>query len=103
MGDDVQNATFKGIIFTEEEKKTAANIVNFLRPFIQQRGKDNKLPKPHILTVAPIAALSNTIATILGFSSLTENYHLYRDKIFVYCTLQPLVYTIPSIISGIFP
>ena len=33
--------------FTKEEKETAAKIVNFLRPFVRQRGEDNQLPTPH--------------------------------------------------------
>jgi len=67
---DIQRAAFKGTIFTEKEKMVAARIVNFLRPFIQQRSDDNKLSKPHTLTRAPLVALSNTIATITGFPHL---------------------------------
>ncbi|RUS17383.1 hypothetical protein BC938DRAFT_476284 [Jimgerdemannia flammicorona] len=63
---------FRGTTFTDKEKAVAARIVNFLRPFVQQRGDDNQLPAPHILTRAPLAALANTIATIVGFRSLAR-------------------------------
>ena len=67
---DIQNAAFKGTIFTKRETMVAAKIVNFLRPFVPQRTEDNHLPKPHILTCAPLVALANTIATITGFPHL---------------------------------
>jgi hypothetical protein len=68
-GDDIQHAAYKGTTFTEKEKIVAAKIVNFLRPFVQQRTDDNPFPVRHILTCAPLAALANTIATIAGFPS----------------------------------
>ena len=70
---DIQDAAFRGTIFTEDEKVVSAKIVNFLRPFVQQRTKENKLPEPHILTRAPLAALANHIAVITGFPSLVRN------------------------------
>lgn len=70
--DDIQRAAFKGTTFTEKEKMAAAKIVNFLRPFVQQRSDDNRLPTPHILTRAPLAALANTIAVITGSPSLVQ-------------------------------
>ncbi|RUS15296.1 hypothetical protein BC937DRAFT_92639, partial [Endogone sp. FLAS-F59071] len=69
---DIQHAAFKGTTFTEKEKMVAAKIANFLRPFVQQRTDDNRLPEPHILTRAPLAALANTVATITGFPSLVR-------------------------------
>src|SRR5436190_20054503 len=52
--DDIQHAAFKGTTFTEKEKLVAAKIVNFIRPFVQQRADDNKFPEPHILTRPPL-------------------------------------------------
>ena len=70
--DDIQHAAFKGTTFTEKEKLVAAKIVNFIRPFVQQRADDNKFPEPHILTRAPLVALANAIAIISGFPSLVR-------------------------------
>ena len=56
----------------QKRKLVAAKIVNFIRPFVQQRTDDNKFPEPHILTHAPLAALANVIATITGFPSLVR-------------------------------
>jgi hypothetical protein len=70
--DDIQKAAFRGTTFTEKEKVMSAKIVNFLRPFIQKRTIDNQLPKPHILTCAPLAALANSIAIIAGFPSFVR-------------------------------
>jgi hypothetical protein len=70
--DDIQRAAFKGTTFTEKEKMVAAKIINFLRPFVQQRADDNQLPAPHILTRAPLAALANIIVTIIGSPSLVR-------------------------------
>jgi hypothetical protein len=69
---DIQNAAFRGTVLTEKEMAVSAKIANFLRPFVQQRMDDNKLPEPHILTRAPLAALANAIATITGFPSLVR-------------------------------
>jgi len=70
--EDIQHAAFTGTVFTTKEKEAGAKIVNFLRPFVQQRTEDNQLPEPHILLRAPLAALANTIATISGFPSLVR-------------------------------
>jgi len=77
---DIQHAAFKGTTFTEKEKVVAAKITNFLRPFVQQRTNDNQLPKPHILTRAPLAALANTIATITGFPSLVQSLSITSQQ-----------------------
>ena len=69
---DIQGAAFRGTTFTEKEKAVAAKIVNFLRPFVQQRKDDNDFPEPHILTRAPLAALANYIAKCAGFPSLVR-------------------------------
>src|SRR4051812_34459223 len=80
MCNDIQHAAFKGTTFTEKEKMVAAKITNFLRPFVQQRTDDNRLPEPHILTRAPLAALANTIATITGFSSLVRSLSITSQQ-----------------------
>ena len=70
--DNIQHAAFRGTIFTEKEKAVSAKIANFLRPFVQQRTDDNKLPEPNILVRAPLAALANAIVTVTGFPSLVQ-------------------------------
>jgi hypothetical protein len=80
MCNDIQHAAFKGTTFTEKEKMVAAKITNFLRPFVQQRTDDNRLPEPHILMRAPLAALANTIATITGFSSLVRSLSITSQQ-----------------------
>jgi len=77
---DIQHAAFKGTMLTEKEKMVAAKIVNFLRPFVQQRTDDNRLPEPHILTRAPLAALANTIATITGCPSLVRSLSITSQQ-----------------------
>jgi hypothetical protein len=77
---NIQHAAFKGTTFTEKEKMVAAKIVNFLRPFVQQRTDDNRLPEPHILTRAPLAALANTITTITGFPSLVQSLSITSQQ-----------------------
>ncbi|CAG8458472.1 10154_t:CDS:10 [Ambispora leptoticha] len=74
------SAAFKGTTFTKKEKMIATNIINFLRPFIQQRTDDNQLPEPHILMRAPLAALANAIATITGFPSLVRSLSITSQQ-----------------------
>lgn len=66
--EDIQHAVFTGTVVTEKEK-----IVNFLRPFIQQRTIDNKLPETHILTRASLAALANAIVAPHPFITLQQD------------------------------
>jgi hypothetical protein len=78
--DDIQGAAFKGINLTDKEKTVASKIVNFIRPFVRQRMDDNRLPTPHILTCAPLAALANSIAIIAGFPSLARKLSITLEK-----------------------
>ncbi|KAF7732598.1 hypothetical protein EC973_003345 [Apophysomyces ossiformis] len=63
---DVADAVHTGTILTITEQQVAAKVANFLKPYTPRRNEPDEPPAKHILTVLPIAVLSNVVSTILG-------------------------------------